>query len=691
MNSLFNILFNLKEKLSHHSTPREIELIKEIPFFSRMNPRYFDRMMKDVRLIKYSAGTLIFKAGEPGGDALYIVLEGSARAFTFDANHNKVPLARMNEGDHFGEHTMLNKTARIANMEAIEDVTLIRIDARHVKPLIEIQPEVREHINNVSSDLTIRASSIEKDFYKELETLISNPKNRNIIELDKDETIFNIGDPPDNVYVILDGEVKILVKDAPSSRSNSVILQKGHLFGEITLLKNIPRVGTAVADTPVRLLVIPGKEFKNYVAQNPKLQHMMAKQYQAFLIPKRGIVKQFVGTDEKLGPVITNIFELEDGRKILATTFLQEDIFSMSTVDKKGDKVYIYKQSHQKRVELYTMSDHLVEIKTYGPWDNLPTLSSILLNEEKLQTSDLLNFQKTGEIQSKLDQQQANEVVCTCMSLTRQDIQQAIQEGAKDLPALSKATGVATSCGGCRPRILQMLGINPWLAATMSHLKKHNSYINSFIIRPVNFDFNKLSPGQHIVLKVKVDEYEIQRPYTVSDLRPNEMRITIKKEEKGFFTKWLFENAPEKIQMHVTQPQGEFLLNLQTSSPILCFAGGIGITPFVSFAKAFALDKPSNKMHLLYSALTEEGFVFREEFNEIAQNTPAFSVRYRPTDKEGLLGQEEVIQIVKQQGEPEIYICGPEGFVNLVLNSLKAIAYNPKKIHIEKFVHAGGK
>jgi MFS family permease len=73
---------------------------------------------------------------------------------------------------------------------------------------------------------------------------------------DAGATIFRQGDRGDRFYVIEDGSVEIDV-DGASVR----ILGPRDFFGEIGLLRDVPRTATAVAWTPVRLVAVDGPAF----------------------------------------------------------------------------------------------------------------------------------------------------------------------------------------------------------------------------------------------------------------------------------------------------------------------------------------------------------------------------------------------------------------------------------------------
>lgn len=688
-----NFIFNFKERFFHRLTAEEESLILNTNLFQNDELGSCKGIFESARKVKYSASEQILHEEEYDDDALYIIGNGSVRIFTYDLSGNKIPLARLERGQYFGEQATLqdidSQRTRSANVEAITDVTLIRLDAGYLRSISEIICPLKAKVTQIGYQQAIKTLISVNDFYGNLETILLKKENK-ILEFDKDDTIFNMGDEPDHVYIILQGEVKLLIPEKGTSKLDSLILKKGDLFGELASLKDIRRSASAIAETHVRLLAIKGKDFKNHIAENPKLEQLIARLHQTYQLPKKGKISQYLDTLQGVGPAITNLYEMGDQRTIIASTLLDQNAFIMSVKEKDKDRAYLYKKGDE-RIELGVADKRIVEIRAEGFRETLPGLSHLLISGEQLDEEKYKEFELNGKIESAETEEDKSEIVCVCMSVTRKELQQLIDQGAKSIRALSEKTGVCTSCGGCKPKILQMLGLTPWFSASMRKEEEHNSYIRSFLIRPSQEQFKQFIAGEHLIIQAKIGDIWVERPYTITGAtKDNELRITIKKEPQGYFTGWLYDQSPPSFPINVTHPQGNFTLKLEMDAPILCFAGGIGITPFISFAKTFASqDKGNKKMHILYSVLDEKGFVFRNEFDNIIMTTPCFSIQYRVTNTEGLLTVDEVIKNVKIFDQPDVYICGPGGFVKLVQDSLEQINYDKNKIYVEKFLHAG--
>jgi CRP/FNR family cyclic AMP-dependent transcriptional regulator len=80
----------------------------------------------------------------------------------------------------------------------------------------------------------------------------------------KDEKIFDEGQSGDCMYVVLDGQVDLLVNGKCVES-----LAAGGVFGEMALIDSVPRSATAVVRTDGRLAPVDRKRFTYLVQQTP--------------------------------------------------------------------------------------------------------------------------------------------------------------------------------------------------------------------------------------------------------------------------------------------------------------------------------------------------------------------------------------------------------------------------------------
>jgi CRP/FNR family transcriptional regulator, cyclic AMP receptor protein len=88
---------------------------------------------------------------------------------------------------------------------------------------------------------------------------------------ERGETIFFKGDAGDTLYVIIDGEVKIVLAAEDGQESILVVLGDGDFFGEMALFDAKSRSADAVAVTTTTTLTLRRDVFEQFVRETPEI------------------------------------------------------------------------------------------------------------------------------------------------------------------------------------------------------------------------------------------------------------------------------------------------------------------------------------------------------------------------------------------------------------------------------------
>jgi CRP/FNR family cyclic AMP-dependent transcriptional regulator len=75
------------------------------------------------------------------------------------------------------------------------------------------------------------------------------------------------GEPGSELFIIVDGEV-----DVRTRARKLATLAAGNYFGEIALITGSPRTASVTTGTPVRALVIKGRDFRKLLHDSPEIQ-----------------------------------------------------------------------------------------------------------------------------------------------------------------------------------------------------------------------------------------------------------------------------------------------------------------------------------------------------------------------------------------------------------------------------------
>jgi CRP/FNR family cyclic AMP-dependent transcriptional regulator len=78
------------------------------------------------------------------------------------------------------------------------------------------------------------------------------------------EWIIRQGDAHSAVYVIVDGEVAVVIDD-----EDRRVLSTGSFFGEVSVLLGEPASASIVTRTRLRCLVVPGAEVQDFLVSHP--------------------------------------------------------------------------------------------------------------------------------------------------------------------------------------------------------------------------------------------------------------------------------------------------------------------------------------------------------------------------------------------------------------------------------------
>ncbi|MFX0180685.1 MAG: FAD-binding oxidoreductase [Candidatus Hodarchaeota archaeon] len=205
-------------------------------------------------------------------------------------------------------------------------------------------------------------------------------------------------------------------------------------------------------------------------------------------------------------------------------------------------------------------------------------------------------------------------------------------------------------------------------------------------------------PGQYLSLKVKVNGVEITRPYSIASSPSSVLNgfyeLTIRREEEGFLTHYIWDNWKVGTKVESSGPEGFFYYEpLRDLKNIVGIAGGSGITPFRSIAKAIIEGIVDSKLTLLYGSSEEDDIIYYEEFKELEKNhAEKFKVVYILSCEEVTLeGCEkgfitaDFIEKYCEVKNSSFFICGPQIMYDFVEKEMDKFKLPCKRIRREAF------
>lgn len=205
-------------------------------------------------------------------------------------------------------------------------------------------------------------------------------------------------------------------------------------------------------------------------------------------------------------------------------------------------------------------------------------------------------------------------------------------------------------------------------------------------------------PGQYLSLKVDVNDVRITRPYSIASSPTDSLKgfyeVTIKKEENGFLTHYIWDNWKVGTKIESSGPEGFFFFErLRDEKNIVGIAGGSGITPFRSMAKSIIEGKIEAKLTLLYGSSEEDDIIFYDEFKEMEKNNPEKIkiIHILSCEIVSLEGCEkgfitkEIVEKYCDVNSTTFFICGPQIMYDFVEKELNKFNLPVKRIRREAF------
>ena len=200
-------------------------------------------------------------------------------------------------------------------------------------------------------------------------------------------------------------------------------------------------------------------------------------------------------------------------------------------------------------------------------------------------------------------------------------------------------------------------------------------------------------PGQFLTIEVPSDSNAggAARCYSLSSA-PHEsdlLKITVKRVRDGYGSNWMCDNVEVGHTLKALPPSGLFT-SRQTSSDLLLFAGGSGITPVVSIAKsALALD--SGDVVLFYANRNEASVIFAGELSELAAKYPdRLLIVHWLESVQGIPTVTQLKNVVRHFSSYDAYVCGPAPFMAAALTALDQLGFPRERKHHERFVSLEG-
>lgn len=141
----------------------------------------------------------------------------------------------------------------------------------------------------------------------------------------------------------------------------------------------------------------------------------------------------------------------------------------------------------------------------------------------------------------------------------------------------------------------------------------------------------------------------------------------------------LFNDAQVGQTLLIGEPRNHFPLHADAAHSLL-FAGGIGITPIVCMVRQLSAEGRAFALHYSGRSLQQMAFV-----EPLRHAVFADKVRVYADDEGGLEQLDLPAAIGAPSPDRRLYVCGPSGYMNHVLEAARRLGWLESRLHREYF------
>lgn len=220
--------------------------------------------------------------------------------------------------------------------------------------------------------------------------------------------------------------------------------------------------------------------------------------------------------------------------------------------------------------------------------------------------------------------------------------------------------------------------MSDWISVRVAQRRKEAEDIIGLVLKPANgLVLPAYEAGAHIDVKLPngmIRQYSLCGDSDQAHVY--ELAILLEPEGRGG-SRCVHAQIAQGDVVQISAPRNLFVV--EPSPRALLFAGGIGITPIIAMADS--LDRTGRKFALHYCTRTASRAAFSDR---IGRSLYAGRVHYH-FDDQPETRLDAAALLATPDAETNLYVCGPNGFMDHVLGAARAAGWPEERLHCERF------
>ena len=128
-----------------------LERLRRIPLLSELSSALLEKLSEDLQTVRVPTHHTVLQQGDPG-DKFYIIARGQVAVTKVGGSGEERTLARLQDGDYFGELALLRDVPRATTIRTIGPAIFLTLTRKKFQSLIGQMPEFREALEREYPD-----------------------------------------------------------------------------------------------------------------------------------------------------------------------------------------------------------------------------------------------------------------------------------------------------------------------------------------------------------------------------------------------------------------------------------------------------------------------------------------------------------------------------------------------------------
>jgi putative peptide zinc metalloprotease protein len=247
-------------------------LLRGVPFFAGLSDHDFYLLQAALEYAEVPGGRTLARRGTHV-QRFMLIQSGEVEVWQSDSADNSERLvSELRRGAFFGSEIFLGPSNHQASYRASVASQMLTISAAEAVRLRRAGVEIDTHVvGNVATAQLLGQMPIFANLSPhQIAELASRMRP---VHARAGQVIVHEGQPRQDFYVVVEGQVSLSVRDEAGSESVSAYLGRGEHFGETALYSDVPYDATCRAETPVDLLALDEATFDALVASSQQVAY----------------------------------------------------------------------------------------------------------------------------------------------------------------------------------------------------------------------------------------------------------------------------------------------------------------------------------------------------------------------------------------------------------------------------------